>query len=120
MNAAFVEAFREGVNRVVIIGSDCPALTAEDLEQAWRALDTRDVVLGPATDGGYWLIGLREPQSALFERIAWSTSTVLAETIDRAHRTGLRVGQLRQLTDVDTEADWLNYLSSLPENQGLT
>jgi len=67
------------------------------------------VVLGPAKDGGYWLIGLRALQPALFEGIAWSTSSVLSETLDRSRAAGLCVQLLRELSDVDTEADWRRF-----------
>ena len=102
----FTAAFAEGAQRVVIIGSDCPTVTVDDIEQAWAALRTHDMVLGPATDGGYWLIGLRAPQPGLFEGISWSSEKVLIETLARARAAGLSVQQLREQTDVDTEAEW--------------
>jgi rSAM/selenodomain-associated transferase 1 len=107
LHTAFVETFNQGVERVVIIGSDCPGVTAGDIEVAWAALGENEVVIGPATDGGYWLIGLREPQPALFEDMAWSTKTVFQETFNRCKTAGLSVKLLRELVDVDTEADWL-------------
>ena len=81
-------------------------MTVDDIEQAWAALRTHDMVLGPATDGGYWLIGLRAPQAGLFEGISWSSEKVLIETLARARAAGLSVQQLREQTDVDTEAEW--------------
>jgi rSAM/selenodomain-associated transferase 1 len=113
---AFVEAFAAGADQVIVIGSDCPDIRAEDLEHAWRAMESCDLVLGPAADGGYWLIGLRQPQWALFEQMAWSTPAVLTETLARARQAGLRVVQLRQLRDIDTEADWNDYLSTAKPN----
>jgi glycosyltransferase A (GT-A) superfamily protein (DUF2064 family) len=68
------------------------------------------VVVGPALDGGYWLIGLRAAQPALFENIAWSTDAVLGETLQRARSLGLRIQLLRILGDVDTESDWDAYV----------
>jgi rSAM/selenodomain-associated transferase 1 len=109
LHAAFVETFNQGAARVVIIGSDCPGVSARDIEAAWAALKANDVVIGPATDGGYWLIGLREPQSALFKEMAWSTKTVFQETVKRCEAAGLSVKLLRELADVDTETDWLAY-----------
>jgi hypothetical protein len=103
---AFAENFATGDRRVVIIGSDCPAVDRADIRQAWRALETHDLVLGPAHDGGYWLIGLRAPQPGLFRQMPWSTEQVLAETLARARAAKLRACLLRQLADVDTEADW--------------
>ena len=87
-------------------------MTAQDIAEAWTALERQDVVLGPATDGGYWLIGLRSPQPALFQNIHWSTDAVLRETQDRARAAKLSVHLLRRLSDVDTETDWQEYLAS--------
>jgi len=181
---ACAEHFAESVERLVIIGSDCPEVSVEDIQEAWRLLhggnreiadvavgSTRspspqpspagrggdagsasttwsvppdvtrpkilplpagegwgegervaqvtdatnlphsfpkpcDLVLGPATDGGYWLIGLRSPQSSLFDGIHWSTDSVLAETLARAKEARLTVALLRTLSDVDTAEDW--------------
>jgi len=105
LSQAFEQAFQQGNQRVIIIGSDCPYLTVEDIEDATRALDTADLVLGPATDGGYWLIGLSRPVPELFSQINWSTETVLEETMAKARAAGLKVHLLRELSDVDTLAD---------------
>jgi rSAM/selenodomain-associated transferase 1 len=91
--------------RCVLIGSDCPAQTAQDLEQAARALDTYDMVVQPAHDGGYVLIGLRGARPELFEAIAWGTDRVLDQTLQRAALLGLSVLRLRSVPDLDTEAD---------------
>jgi|SRR5579859_2802792 len=112
LHTAFLEAFNEGTKQVVIIGSDCPGVTARDIEAAWAALKENEVVIGPATDGGYWLIGLREPRPPLFKDMAWSTKTVFQETLKRCKTTGLSVKLLRELSDVDTETDWLAYSKS--------
>lgn len=106
LHAAFTEHFLSEAERVVIIGSDCPAVTAADIEDAWVKLEGHDVVLGPALDGGYWLIGLRAPQPGLFTAMPWSTDAVFGETMRRARESGLRVATLRELSDVDTAADW--------------
>lgn len=102
---AFARAFARGTARVVIVGSDLPALTRADVRAAFTALDEADVVLGPAHDGGYYLIGLREPRPELFRDVSWSTPAVLAETLDRAAAAGLSVAQLRPLRDLDTPDD---------------
>ena len=112
LSSAFVEAFDAGAKRVVIIGSDCPDVTEEDVHAAWAALLTSDVVLGPATDGGYWLIGLRQLQPALFRDMVWSVPTVLEETLKRAESEHLRVLLLRRLTDVDTAVEWSSFLNA--------
>ena len=105
MAQAFATAFASGAGRVVIIGTDCPGLSAELLRQASAALATHDVVVGPADDGGYYLLGLRELQPALFENKDWSTATVLPATLADAARLGLRVAQLPTLHDVDSGRD---------------
>ena len=110
LNQAFRRAFDQGAKRAVIIGSDCPDVGVEDIQAAWTALWSHDVVLGPATDGGYWLIGLREPHPELFEGISWSTGEVMRQTLERTRAAGLKTHLLRELADVDTEADWRRFL----------
>jgi len=105
MAHAFATAFAAGSARVAIIGTDCPGLTAAHLTQAFELLATHDVVLGPADDGGYYLLGLCQPQPALFENKSWSTPTVLAATLADAQRLGLRVALLPTLHDVDSAED---------------
>lgn len=103
---SFGDAFRAGHERVVVIGSDCPYLTGDDIRTAWEGLAENDVVIGPATDGGYWLLGLRSAQPDLFEGIDWSTASVLSQTLQRAEAAQLSVTLLRELSDVDTATDW--------------
>ncbi|WP_310393185.1 TIGR04282 family arsenosugar biosynthesis glycosyltransferase [Hymenobacter sp.] len=105
MAAAFAAAFAAGAGRVVIIGTDCPGLRAAHLTAAFARLRAHDVVLGPATDGGYYLLGLRQLRPELFEHKAWSTASVLADTLADARRLGCRVALLPELRDVDTAAD---------------
>jgi rSAM/selenodomain-associated transferase 1 len=109
LTAAFDGAFAAGTRRVCIIGSDCPEVTAADIHRAWRKLRDHDLVLGPAEDGGYWLIGLGAPQPGLFVGMPWSTSAVLERTVARAGELGLRVARLRTLRDIDTWEDWRRF-----------
>ncbi len=118
LNRAFNDAFQSDCNRVVVIGSDCPTVTPDDIESAWQALETHEVVLGPATDGGYWLIGSRRPQPELFRGIAWSTPQVLEQTLRRAESLGLTVHQLQERSDVDTASDWESVASLLSVSRG--
>jgi rSAM/selenodomain-associated transferase 1 len=106
---AFREAFESGCRRVVVIGSDCPWMDAEDVRRAWDALEADDVVLGPAMDGGYWLIGLKAPATGLFQGIEWSSGSVFSQTLEQARWGGLTVHRLRELEDVDTEAAWRRF-----------
>jgi rSAM/selenodomain-associated transferase 1 len=109
---AFRDAFASGARRVVVIGSDCPEVTPADIESAWAALEMHDVALGPATDGGYWLIGLRALHEAIFRDIHWSTNSVSAETLAICQQGGLSVHRLRTLSDVDTVEDWQRFLQA--------
>lgn len=108
-------AFEEGYDKVVIIGSDCPGIDTDYLNEAFVALDDHDVVIGPALDGGYTLLGMSTFTPTLFKNIAWSTSEVLPATLARAAAAGRSVHQLRPLSDVDYLADWLGYGWALPE-----
>ena len=77
---------------------------------AGAALATCEVVIGPATDGGYWLIGLRQPEPSLFENIPWSTVTVFETTLSRIREKGLSCHVLRELSDIDLREDWEKFL----------
>ena len=109
MAEAFAEAFGAGAGRVAVIGTDCPGLRPGILRQAFEGLQTHDVVIGPAADGGYYLLALRQPRPELFRQIAWSSPAVLTQTLAAAAGLGLRVHLLEVLNDVDT-ADDLRFL----------
>jgi uncharacterized protein len=117
MKAAFETVFQEGYSHVVIIGSDCPQLTASHIHAALQALEEHDVVIGPANDGGYYLLGLKKVYPALFEDIAWSTPAVYQQTIDVIKKNNLCFFPLPVLTDVDEEkdlpADWKKEVEQL-------
>ena len=115
---AFDDHFASGAERVVVIGSDCPEMSDRDICNAWDALADHDVVLGPALDGGYWLVGLRSSQPNLFCGISWSSSAVLDETLTLARREGLGIHLLRTLRDVDTQDD-LQYWRDLGSGRAL-
>ncbi len=104
MLAAFERHCQQGP--LLLIGTDCPALTTTHLKAAARALiDGEDAVVYPAEDGGYVLIGLQQPQPALFCAMTWSTGQVMATTRARAKAQGLRLRELATLWDVDVPAD---------------
>ena len=105
MERVFDELFRRGARRVALIGTDVPALSHEDVRDALESLDEHDVALGPATDGGYYLIALKGPEPELFRGIRWSSPDVLTGTLERAARRGLSVRVLRTIGDVDTVED---------------
>lgn len=112
LQRSFAQAFENGATRVVVIGSDCPHVTPADIKEAWLLLARHDVVLGPATDGGYWLVGLRSHQPALFESIDWSTERVLAQTLRRADELRLSYKLLQEYADIDTGEAWRKHLAS--------
>ena len=105
MNNSIKSGFNFGSKKVVLIGSDIPNLDLEIINTAFYDLDDVDVVLGPATDGGYYLIGLKSEQPYLFEGISWSTNNVLETTLTKCKTKGLTTSLLPKLTDVDTLED---------------
>ena len=104
MSRMFDQAF-EGGGPVVVVGTDAPAVDSNAVVRAIDALETADVVLGPSSDGGYYLMALRKPCPELFRSVPWSTSAVLRETAERARRTGLRTTYLEVESDIDTADD---------------
>jgi rSAM/selenodomain-associated transferase 1 len=98
-------ALASGCRSAVLIGTDCPTLTVEILTEAFDGLASADVVLGPAADGGYYLIGLRQMHRALFDNIPWGTGDALADTLRAARRADLSTRLLVTLPDVDRPED---------------
>jgi len=105
MKSAFASIFYNGYDNAVIIGTDCPDLNAEIIESAFTSLQTYDVVIGPAEDGGYYLLGMKEMHGKLFEDIEWSTSKVLHCTLDKCAASQLSYYLLPVLNDIDEEKD---------------
>jgi uncharacterized protein len=122
IESAFADAFGRGAQRVVVIGGDCPRLTAGHLRDALRRLAGADVVLGPATDGGYYLVALRRESAtrsvpALFSGVDWGTGTVLERTQLVAEKTGLTWALLEPLPDVDRPEDLADARAALARSQ---
>lgn len=92
-------------DRVLMTGTDAPALDAQVLQRAAKALDAADAVFVPAADGGYALVGLRRPAPSLFTGVAWSTASVMATTRRHLAAAGLRHTELDTLPDIDEPAD---------------
>ncbi len=111
MANAFARSFELGMDKVVLIGTDCPMLQSQQLNQEFEALTHFDLVVGPATDGGYYLIGMNRRADYLFEGITWSTSQVLSQTLNVASQHGLTTTLLHKLDDIDTQEDWQRYSS---------
>jgi len=113
MKNAFAENFELGIEKIVLIGTDCPSLEGIHLSQAFEALDQSDLVLGPARDGGYYMIGMKRRTDFLFEGITWSTELVLSQTLSLAAEQGLQTSLLPVLEDIDTLEDWERYCSQI-------
>lgn len=109
MYNAFSYLFDKGYSKVLIIGSDCPALETEIVEDAFLSLSRLEVVIGPTPDGGYYLLGLKEPISCFFENKQWSTETVYQDTMQHIAELNLSHAILPQLSDIDTIEDWLPF-----------
>ncbi|MBC7922965.1 MAG: TIGR04282 family arsenosugar biosynthesis glycosyltransferase [Ferruginibacter sp.] len=106
MRNAFADCFQAGFSSVVVIGSDCPEIQTRHLRQAFQLLGSVETVIGPAFDGGYYLLGMNSLCADLFTDIAWSTADVLAQTRQKLAQLGLSLGLLETLSDVDDEKDY--------------
>lgn len=111
---AFALAF-ENYEKVVIIGSDCASLSTAIVDAAFAKLEEHPFVIGPAMDGGYYLLGMRSYHPEVFTDIPWSTEQVFATTVQRIEALGASYAQLPTLSDIDFEEDWATYGWELPQ-----
>ncbi len=109
---SFDRRFSQGWSRVIVVGSDCPGMTAGHARTAVAALDRVPVVLGPAEDGGYWLIGQKAPGADLFSGIPWSSRETLEATRQRLGELGIEWAEIDRLADIDTVEDVERVLAS--------
>ena len=107
MSNALNEMFETDYEKVSIIGSDCLELTAAIINQGFKDLESADVVIGPATDGGYYFLGMKKINPLLFDDIDWSTSKVFEQTIAVCNNEQLTYSLLPILNDIDEETDWI-------------
>ncbi len=121
MSNAFKDGFSKGYDRLVLIGTDIPEISKSHLHQAFDALETKDAVIGPASDGGYYLIGFNKESFSekIFHGIHWSTTNVFGETLKAMVEMNLQYEQVLELNDVDTPED-LNALVLRIKNGGRT
>jgi len=105
MARAFAQAFESGMERVILVGTDIPGLNEGRVQKAFEKLQDHELVLGPAKDGGYYLIGLCWPMPLLFRGVAWGTSDVFSQTLKLAQDLNLKVYLLEPLQDVDGPED---------------
>lgn len=108
MSNAFIDTLPM-VKKVILCGGDIAGISAEILNGGLEKLEEFDFVLGPALDGGYYLIGMKEPEPAVFENIEWSTSTVAKRTLENIEQLGKTCYLLPYLSDIDYEEDWIEH-----------
>ncbi len=111
-------SFRRGYGKVVIVGADIPDLAERHLRRAFALLSDHDLVLGPANDGGYYLIGLIRTVPELFEGVSWGGPEVLARTLEKARSLDLRVGLIETLRDIDTPEDYRIWMEEKARRRG--
>ncbi len=100
-------------NFVVLIGSDCPAITTDILNQSYQHLTNgKDDVMGPTSDGGYYLIGLKKPEHGIFQDISWGEGNVAETTRQKFNLLGMDYAELEELSDIDTPDDYQRYISN--------
>ncbi len=109
--------FARGVKNLIFLGGDCPYVDRARVEEAFRELEDCDVVIGPTTDGGYYLVGLKRNLPGLFRGIPWGSGGVLSSTLAKCVELGLRISLLAEESDVDDLASWevaREYLANPP------
>lgn len=118
MHTAFAHAFTLGVDQAVLLGSDLPDLPHQNIEAAFKALDSHDCALAPAGDGGYHLIGCNRDSYSptVFQNITWSTPQVFAQTMQRMDEAGLSCARLREWPDIDTMDDLNHFRERLRQH----
>jgi uncharacterized protein len=102
---AFEKSLEMGFEKIVLVGSDCPDIRSKHFITAFEKLESADVVIGPASDGGYYLIGLKKVYNELFKGISWSSPEVLNQTMEKMEQMELNYTFLKELSDIDTEKD---------------
>jgi len=117
MKNAFKSSFTGGYQKIIIIGTDCFDLNETIIEKGFGSLKDNDVVIGPATDGGYYLLGIKKFHREIFENIDWSTDKVLKQTIAIANQLNLSVFMLPELSDIDREEDLKNHKDLFTKNE---
>lgn len=113
ISSAFSEVFDQGAERAVIIGTDCIDITPDIINQTLDLLNLNDLILGPADDGGYYLLGLKKYIPGIFEKIDWSTERVLNQTIENIKQLGLEYDLLTSLRDIDDVYDLKDQMKNL-------
>lgn len=113
MKDAFRRIFNSGFEKLVIVGTDCPEISNEIIKEAFLQLENNDVVIGPANDGGYYLLGMNKLVNGVFEDIPWSTDEVANLTKDYLELNNFSYSLLPILSDIDYEEDWDKFKSMI-------
>ena len=108
MHNAFKKGFEQGYERIVLIGSDLPDMNDVILNQSFEALKENDFAFGPAIDGGYYLIGMKQLSETPFKNMPWSTAFLYELTKKKIAETSMSIGELKPLNDIDTYEDYIN------------
>ncbi|WP_373521113.1 TIGR04282 family arsenosugar biosynthesis glycosyltransferase [Aquiflexum sp.] len=116
MQNAFATIFGMGYTKAVLIGTDCPEITPKIIKTSLDSLKKHEVVVGPALDGGYYLIGMNKVYPQLFWQMPWSTEKLLTLTLQKLNNDNLSHYLLPVLSDIDTEEDWLKFETLISEN----
>ncbi|WP_299130280.1 TIGR04282 family arsenosugar biosynthesis glycosyltransferase [uncultured Winogradskyella sp.] len=116
---AFRDGFKAGYKKIVLIGSDLPDINSKHIEKGIEALETNDVVFGPAEDGGYYLVGLSQLETSIFKNKPWSQTNLLNITLKELEQLKLNIGILEPLNDIDTYEDLIasDFYKNNPELQ---
>ena len=117
MHHALQQQLSNGASFAFVMGCDCPTLDTGYLDWAAKQSEQADVILAPAEDGGYGMIGLAQPQAHLFVDMPWGTDAVYTQTLERAKRAGLRVVIGAEIWDVDRPEDWSRFQSLVQLNR---
>lgn len=112
MQNAFAEGFNLGYSKIIIIGSDLYDIETKDLEQAFKVLNNHEIVIGPAEDGGYYLLGMKQLHPKLFKNKNWGTATVLQDTINELKKSNYKL--LEKRNDVDLYSDIKDHPAFIP------
>ncbi|WP_196889642.1 TIGR04282 family arsenosugar biosynthesis glycosyltransferase [Aureivirga sp. CE67] len=118
MKNAFLNGFAEGYENIVIIGSDMFAITENHLKEAFEKLNSNSVVIGPAEDGGYYLLGMQKDQTFVLDHKEWSTESVFPDTVKDIQERNLSFDTIETLNDIDTEEDLMQSSDEVLEKLG--
>ena len=116
MYNAFNKVIDRGSTKTIIIGTDIPDISSDIIQKAFQALNNSDAVIGPANDGGYYLLGMKKLYRSFFTGIEWSKDTVLNKTLEKINSLNLSYSMLPELIDIDTEEDLKNWLANDSDN----